>query len=396
MPQIEHNGPGFYYLVSWRRDIAGQQWDEAQVRDWQQSELLVPNTPTFEPYRIKVVAVNSKGTSNVTPVEVIGWSGEDVPMQAPSNFTLVQVTSGTSALLSWNPVSPESVRGHFKGYKIQTWIDGEENQQKEILVKADATQTLVTQFKPFKKNNARILAYNSRYNGPPSDVVSFVTPEGKPGKVRSIQAYPLGSSAMLVKWDKPLDENGILTGYTISYKKMIGTSEGPLQHRKKAIDPKLDRAKLAGLEPNTQYRIIVRAKTKAGEGDEQYVHQTTKAVVNAVPDVPMFETKTLPGKEGTAHIRVQWLPNIDGHAGTHFVAWYRLQGDAQWLRTPDVTDEDHVTITGLQPARLYDIKLTAHDGDYFSTSEMQQVDTSIDLPDGSFSWNWFGFLEKKI
>lgn len=54
MPQIEHNGPGFYYLVSWRRDIAGSPWDEESVRDWRQSELLVPNTPTFVPYRIKV------------------------------------------------------------------------------------------------------------------------------------------------------------------------------------------------------------------------------------------------------------------------------------------------------------------------------------------------------
>ena len=41
-----------------------------------------------------------------------------VPLQAPTNFTLVQVTASTSALLSWNAVSPDSVRGHFKGYKV--------------------------------------------------------------------------------------------------------------------------------------------------------------------------------------------------------------------------------------------------------------------------------------
>lgn len=41
-----------------------------------------------------------------------------VPLQAPTNFTLVQVTASTSALLSWNPVPPETVRGHFKGYKV--------------------------------------------------------------------------------------------------------------------------------------------------------------------------------------------------------------------------------------------------------------------------------------
>nr|XP_034837376.1 neuroglian isoform X3 [Maniola hyperantus] len=380
MPQIEHNGPGFYYFVSWRRNISGAAWSDQQVRDWRQTEVVVLSTPTFQPYRIKVIAVNSLGTSNVAPVDVIGWSGEDKPTQAPSNFTLVQVTTGTTALLSWNPVTPESVRGHFKGYKIQTWIDGEEDRPKEIFVKADASSALVSKFRPFRKNNARILVYNGRFNGPPSETLSFVTPEGKPGTVRSFEAYPIGSSAMLLKWDKPMNENGILTGYKIYYQKVSGTNIGPLQERKKEIDPKFDRAKLAGLEPNTKYRIEIRAKTKAGEGDKYYVEQTTKAMVNAVPDVPLFETSTLPAKEGTAHILVRWIPTLEGHAGTHFVAWYRLRGHPEWLQSNEVTEDDYVILTGLEPGQEYEVKVTAHDGEYFSTSETRVVDTTIDGP----------------
>lgn len=322
-----------------------------------------------------MTAVNFKGTSNVTPVEVIGWSGEDTPLQAPTNFTLVQVTTGTTALLSWNPVAPESVRGHFKGYKIQTWTEGEEDKQKEILVKADASSALVTKFKPFKKNNARILVYNGRFNGPPSDIVSFVTPEGKPGTVRSFEVYPIGSSAMLLKWKKPADENGVLTGYKIYYQKVTGTNIGPVQERKKEIDPTFDRAKLAGLEPNTKYRIEIRAKTKAGEGEKYYVEQSTRSVVTAKPDVPMFETETMSGKEGTAHILVRWLPSLDGHAGTHFVAWYKLQGHPDWLKTNEITEDDYVILTGLEPGQKYEVKITAHDGEYFSASEIKYVDT---------------------
>ncbi|XP_068626335.1 neuroglian isoform X1 [Battus philenor] len=380
MPQIEHNGPGFYYLVSWRRNITGQPWNDQQVTDWQETELVVPNTPTFQPYRIKVIAVNSKGTSNVAPVEVIGWSGEDTPLQAPTNFSLVQVTTGTTALLSWNPVPAESVRGHFKGYKIQTWTDGEEDRIKEVLVKADASNALVSKFRPFKKNNARILVYNGRFNGPPSEVLSFLTPEGKPGTVKSFEVYPIGSSAMLLKWDKPIEENGVLTGYKIYYQKVTGTALGPLQERKKEIDPKFDRAKLAGLEPNTKYRIEIRAKTKAGEGDKYYVEQTTKAMVNAKPDIPVFETMTVPAKEGTAHILVRWIPSLDGHPGTHFVAWYKLKGHPDWLKTNEITEDDYVIVTGLEPGQVYEVKVTAHDGEYFSTSEIKDVDTTIDGP----------------
>lgn len=330
-----------------------------------------------EPFTVQVTAVNYKGTSNVTPVEVIGWSGEDTPLQAPANFTLIQVTTGTTALLNWESVPPETVRGHFKGYKIQTWVDGEEDRLKEILVKADASSALVTKFKPYKKNNARILVYNGRFNGPPSDTLSFHTPEGKPGTVKSFEVYPIGSSAMLLKWDKPVDENGVLTGYKIYYQKVTGTNLGPVQERKKEIDPKFDRAKLAGLEPNTKYRIEIRAKTKAGEGDKYYVEQTTKSVVTAKPDIPVFETRTLPAKEGTAHILVRWLPSLDGHAGTHFVAWYRLKGHPDWSKTNEITEDDYAILTGLEPGQVYEVKLTAHDGEYFSSSELKDVDTTI-------------------
>jgi hypothetical protein len=45
-----------------------------------------------------------------------------VPTQAPYNFTLVQVKDSTTALLSWNPVPAETVRGHFKGYKVSLYV----------------------------------------------------------------------------------------------------------------------------------------------------------------------------------------------------------------------------------------------------------------------------------
>ena len=46
--------------------------------------------------------------------EVTGYSGEDVPVDAPTNLMLNEVVGPRSAILSWNPVKPESVRGDFK------------------------------------------------------------------------------------------------------------------------------------------------------------------------------------------------------------------------------------------------------------------------------------------
>lgn len=41
-----------------------------------------------------------------------------VPIDAPQNLTVLNVTGSKSAILSWEAVSPESVKGNFKGYKV--------------------------------------------------------------------------------------------------------------------------------------------------------------------------------------------------------------------------------------------------------------------------------------
>ena len=164
----------------------------------------------------------------------------------------------------------ESVRGHFKGYKIQTWTeaDGEEN-MREIHVKVDSAKALVNKFIPDATNYARVLVFNERFNGPPSETVSFLTPEGAPSAVDSFDAYPLGSSAFLLQWKKPLQPNGKLNGYKIYYEEVKGTYLGPKMEREPHIsDPKITRTKLAGLKPNTKYRLHITATTKAGEGEE--------------------------------------------------------------------------------------------------------------------------------
>lgn len=270
MPEIEHNAPHFHYRVYWKRDIPSEEWQYEDVYNWEQSSIVVSNQPTFQRYRIRVVALNEQGESNMAAKEVIGWSGEDRPTQAPSNFTLIQVTDAKTALLSWNPVPVETVRGHFKGYIIQTWTESEgEDHLREIHVKDDSSKALVNKFTPNAQNFARVLVYNSRFNGPASATIDFQTPEGVPSSVQSFEALPLGSSAFLLSWKRPLQPNGVLTGYKIYYEMVNGTRLENKQEREPHIDdPRVLRAKLAGLKADTKYRIHITATTKAGEGEE--------------------------------------------------------------------------------------------------------------------------------
>lgn len=77
MPQIEHNAPRFMYRVYYKRDIPGDNWIIQDINDWKKNSLVVDNQPTYQRYKIKVVAINEKGESRTPAEEVIGYSGED-------------------------------------------------------------------------------------------------------------------------------------------------------------------------------------------------------------------------------------------------------------------------------------------------------------------------------
>ena len=65
------------------------------------------------------VAHNDLGEANVAAEEVIGYSGEDVPTDPPTNLEVNTIIGPRSAMLSWDKVNPKSVRGDFKGNLIE-------------------------------------------------------------------------------------------------------------------------------------------------------------------------------------------------------------------------------------------------------------------------------------
>ncbi|XP_054715079.1 neuroglian-like [Uloborus diversus] len=378
MPMIEQNAPGFFYKVFWKReDVPQAQWQITEIPDWEQNSFIIPNQPTFKPYRIKVEAHNSKGQAHTAATEIIGYSGEDVPLEAPKNFNRMYVKDARSAMFSWDPVSPESVRGHFRGYKIQTWtVDEGEERLREQVVKANVTQSLVTIFRPYSRNLVRVLAFNDMYNGPPSDVIEFTTPEGTPGPVAYFDAIPLGSSALYLIWKRPTEPNGVLTGYNIYYREVIGTELGEIKERTPQItDPRETRAKLAGLKPKTKYRIDIYPTTSKGEGEKMYIEVQTNDQAEQPPDEPYFVWSHLPDVDGKAGVRVTWVPAVEGHPGSHFFVQYKKKGESLWESTPPEENQDSIRVTGLELGSLYEMKVVAVDGRYQTSSKVEEFET---------------------
>ncbi|XP_049817561.1 neuroglian isoform X2 [Aethina tumida] len=383
MPKIEHNAPGFKYKVFWKRAIRGKQFEVNEITDWQQGRFVIPNQPSYQQYLIKVVAFNEMGEADVAPQEVVGFSGESEPEQAPQNFTLMSIQSATTAILGWEPVPIESVKGQFKGYKIKIWSD-QSPVPNEILVQGEAKRALVNTLVPFTQNYAQVYVYNGKYNGPPSETLRFETPEGVPGEMDTLEATPLGSSAFMLNWKKPDRPNGILTGYNIYYATVDNAMEvsQPIERTPQITDPNRLRAKLAGLSPGTKYRIYISATTSAGESKRFFIERMTREAGYQHPSKPSFEWNIVrDSKAETASVQVHWLPNEDGKTGSHFYVKYKKQGDTEYLQTAPEKAEDFTVVSGLETGELYDFKVTSVDGDYNVDSDPKTVSTyDVDGP----------------
>jgi len=289
-----------------------------------------------------------------------------------------------SAVLSWQEVDPESVRGEFKGYKIKTWTDetGKEK-AREIIMRRDSARHSINSLKPFATNYAVIYAFNGAYNGPPSNEIVIRTPEGKPGPVDELNCFPMGSSALLLAWKKPEEVNGILNGYRIYYQQVDGTKLGPLLERKPRInDAKTDKAKIAGLKPYQKYRITIKATTGPGEGMPYYTECETNEMATVPPSRPRGKYSLLNPSGGYARVKVTWQPQIDGDSnpGSHFYVQYKKETEPMFLDSPEELNKNSVVIRGLDYDLKYLFRVVAVDGALQTPSETETIYTYSVLP----------------
>ena len=82
MPISEHNAPGFYYLLKWRRhDVTNKRDFEEVLLEKSVGEYVIPNQPIYKSYDIYVLAVNQVGEAVSPPKMYRGHSGEDGELQ---------------------------------------------------------------------------------------------------------------------------------------------------------------------------------------------------------------------------------------------------------------------------------------------------------------------------
>ncbi|KAK7474746.1 hypothetical protein BaRGS_00034039 [Batillaria attramentaria] len=383
MEKVEHNGPDFRYVITWRAedDTTVESYEES---NWETVRKEVKVDDIYKPYVVTVAAKNSKGTPLMQPKEVKGFSGEAKPEVMVEDFGLdpdVPITS-TSAGFRWSPVdtSPEKIKGEFQGYKIRYWKEDQFNTtlHEELIVVPQGRRRRasdddgmirgkVSNLPSFSKIEADVVVVNTYFSSEGSNVVNFSTPEGVPGRVSYFEALFRGSSHFLLEWGPPVEENGEITGYEIGYRKIQGFRVDQVVTARNDIPPNQFRTTIDGLDDNSLYRVYVWARTKEGRGREYFIDVKT---TNKIEPITVPEIEQVVPTDETAN--VTW--NVNGEKGvrTGAVCYleYREMGSKLWERRSEGAKEHFwLTLDKLEPATEYEVRIICLPGKASSGSE---------------------------
>lgn len=121
MPKVYWNGPGFHYILEYRKVVepasedSPDQWKTDRLPD-QASTFKVDNPGYYELWEFRIRAGNNLGPGPFSAIEQ-SRSGQDPPEGQPKNVA-VQIVQARSAKLSWEPVAAPS-RGSVDGYRVR-------------------------------------------------------------------------------------------------------------------------------------------------------------------------------------------------------------------------------------------------------------------------------------
>ncbi|XP_010004577.1 PREDICTED: neuronal cell adhesion molecule isoform X5 [Chaetura pelagica] len=267
---FQSNGPGLQYKVSWRQKDVDDEWTSVIVANV--SKYIVSGTPTFVPYEIKVQALNDLGYAP-EPSEVVGHSGEDLPMVAPGNVQ-VYVINSTLAKVHWDPVPLKTVRGHLQGYKVYYWKvqslsrRSRRHVEKKILTfRGNKTFGMLPGLEPYSSYKLNVRVVNGKGEGPASPDKVFKTPEGVPSSPSFLKITNPTLDSLTLEWGSPTHPNGVLTSYVLKFQPINNTHElGPLvEIRIPANESSLI---LKNLNYSTRYKFYINAQTSVGSGSQ--------------------------------------------------------------------------------------------------------------------------------
>uniref|UniRef100_A0A3Q2YWM3 Neural cell adhesion molecule L1 n=1 Tax=Hippocampus comes TaxID=109280 RepID=A0A3Q2YWM3_HIPCM len=328
MDKRDFNGPDFKYRVLWRRVVgSGPDWHPNYTTA---PPLVVSKIGNFSAFEIKVQAVNEQG-EGPEPDPVIGYSGENFPLEAPMNVGIV-IMNSTTIRVTWAAIDRETVRGHLLGYKVpisylyrQGSLGHTLGPVTTVVVETGANEErkVIADLQPYSHYALSVSVFNSKGDGPASEMVSFETDEGVPHPPTSLALDSPSETEMTLRWTPPSQPNGILIGYHVQYQQS-------------------DHLTLKGLDRHSHYRFYLRGRTAAGDGEPIMREGAT-----TLDGVPPVNISVSPGEN---FVNISWLAK-KRHRNVRFQIQYFKENGRKTERVD--SSQSFYQLQGLRPGAHY-------------------------------------------
>ncbi|XP_070766445.1 neural cell adhesion molecule L1.2 [Enoplosus armatus] len=388
MEKRNYNGPNFKYRVLWRRVVgSGPYWHTNYTTT---PPFTVNDIGNFSAFEIKVQAVNEKG-EGPEPDPVIGYSGEDVPLEAPMNVVLILMNC-TTIRVSWAAINRETVRGHLLGYKIYLTRTGSKGHHRHhraresestVVVETGANEEkkVISDLRPYSNYDLAVSVFNSKGEGPTSETMPFETDEGVPGPPMSLMLDSPSETEMTLHWMPPGQPNGVLIGYLLQYQQIVESDDSPMQVET-IDDPTVTHLTLKGLDRHSHYRFYLRGRT--AEGDGEPIMREGATTLDGAPPVNISLSV------GENSVNLSWVTK-KRHRNVSFQIQYLNKNDgSKWKKTEMVNSSlSAYQLQGLTPGSHYHLRFIHSNATFWETDIETEGTGVMEVQQSFATQGWF-------
>jgi len=358
------NGDILGYIVRYRLfGYHDSPWSYRNITKPSQRTYLITELITWKDYGVQIAAYNQKGVGLFTQAIKIK-TREGVP-GAPPTRVRAQSIGSTAVKVSWLPPNAQKINGINQGYKLQAWQgdpkiasqpDKTVTVHPNVLAPLSEQTSVIDGLKPWTAYNITVLCFTSPGDGKRSPGELVRTNQDFPGPVQRLRFEDITDRGVRVMWEKPKDENGIITSYTVRY--MVKEKIHTLTEKNLTSD---EHSLLLynQLKPTTHYTFTVYAYTEVGKG-EANIATIQSGVEPVLPEPP---TRLAVSNIEEFSAVLQFTPGFDGNSSiTKWSVQALSARNATWTTIFEVKDPEASTIhvKNLIPYMEYNLRLVAN------------------------------------
>ncbi|CAK9251217.1 unnamed protein product, partial [Sphagnum jensenii] len=323
--------------------------------DYHSHSFLITSLEEFTRYGVQVYALNDLGSSPASRL-IVQRTNEATPSSGPDSV-VVKATSSTTIVVDWGEMTKVDRNGILQGFKVKyTSFKSSDSTQYKIIESNQTRTTTLTELKKYTTYRISVCGFTHAGDGVYSTSLTEQTFQDVPGPPSNVTFPDVTHTTARIQWDIPLEPNGQILAYRISYKMSD-------EDFKRAISREFtstDRThRFLDLRPETYYIFEVTAKTIEGWGKaaKLIVYTTNSRELPSHPSQPLISTSQISSRQVT----ISWTPGRDGFAPLrYYTAQISSQGGHWWTYPHKIDPTLRIyTITNLKPFTTYQFRIKA-------------------------------------